>query len=103
MPRLAFVTKIVAKPGQREALKRLNEGMCAQSRSEPGTLVYVMSQARENPDEFWYFDVYADQAAFDEHCASAVYRDMIAKLGGLAAEIEGHPLAPFAAVGFDTP
>lgn len=103
MPRLAFVTKIVAKPGQRDALKRLNEGMCAESRKEPGTLVYVMSQSAKNPDEFWYFDVYADQTAFDTHCASAVYHDMISKLGGLAAEIQGTPLNPFAAVGFETP
>jgi quinol monooxygenase YgiN len=103
MARIGFITKIVAKPGKRDALKQLNEGMCAESRREPGTLVYVMSQSTQNPDEFWYFDVYADSAAFDEHCASAVYQDMLAKIGDLAAEIQATPLAPFAAVGFETP
>jgi len=102
VPRLAFVTKIVAKPGQRDALKRLNLEICSESRREPGTLVYVMSQSKANPDEFWYFDVYADQQALEAHCASAVYRDMIEKLPGLAAEIQGTPLEPFAAVGFET-
>ena len=71
MSRPAYITKIVAKPGQREALKKLNESVCIESKKEPGTLVYVMSQSSENPDEFWYFDCYADQKAFELHCASA--------------------------------
>ncbi len=101
MPRIAFVTRILAKPGQRAALKALNETVCAESRKEPGTLVYVMSESAENPDELWYFDVYADQAAFERHCASDAYRNMLAKLGPLVAEVKATPLAPFAAVNFD--
>lgn len=103
MPRIAFITKSVAKPGQREALKQLNEGMCAESRKEAGTLVYVMSQSAQNLDEFWYFDVYADQPAFETHCASAVYQEMISKIGSLAGEIQATPLAPFAAVDLEAP
>lgn len=101
MSRPAWITKIVAKPGQREALKKLNESVCAESRKEPGTLVYVMSQSSENPDEFWYFDVYADQQAFDIHCASAPFKHMSSSLAGIVAEVKVTPLSPFAAVNFD--
>ena len=101
MTRIAFITRIVAKPGQREALKALNATVCAESRNEPGTLVYVMSQSSENPDEFWYFDVYADKAAFDAHCASDAYKAMLARLGPLVEEVRATPLAPFAAVNFE--
>ncbi|MBM4384946.1 MAG: antibiotic biosynthesis monooxygenase [Deltaproteobacteria bacterium] len=101
MSRIAFVTRIVAKPGKREELRALNESVCAQSRKEPGTLVYVMSQASETADEFWYFDVYADKAAFDTHCASDAYKHMLAKLGPLVAEVKATPLSPFAAVNFE--
>ena len=100
MTRIAFVTRIVAKHGKRDELRALNESVCAESRKEPGTLVYVMSQSAENPDEFWYFDVYADKAAFDAHCASGAYKNMLANVGALAEEVRATPLAPFAAVNF---
>lgn len=101
MSRPAFITKIVAKPGCREALKKLNESVCAESKKEPGTLVYVMSQSSENPDEFWYFDCYADQKAFELHCASAPFKHMTASLEGIVAEVQVTPLSPFASVNFD--
>lgn len=100
MARIAFVTRIVAKSGKGEELKALNEAVCAESRNEPGTLVYVMSRSTENPDEFWYFDVYADKAAFDAHCASGAYKAMLARIGPLVEEVRATPLAPFAAVNF---
>ena len=100
MNRIAFITRILAKPGKRDELRALNESVCAESRNEPGTLVYVMSQSTENLDEFWYFDVYADKAAFDAHCASDAYKSMLANLGALVAEVRATPLAPFAAVNF---
>lgn len=101
MSRPAFITKIVARPGQREALKQLNESVCIESKKEPGTLVYVMSQSSENPDEFWYFDCYADQKAFELHCASAPFKHMSASLADIVAEVQVTPLTPFAAVNFD--
>ena len=101
MSRPAFITKIVAKPGCREALKKLSESVCAESKKEPGTLVYVMSQSSENPDEFWYFDCYADQKAFELHCASAPFKHMTASLEGIVAEVQVTPLMPFASVNFD--
>ena len=89
MSRPAFITKIVAKPGKREELKKLNESVCVESKQEPGTLVYVMSQSSENPDEFWYFDCYADQKAFEVHCASAPFKHMTASLGDIVAHSGG--------------
>ena len=83
MSRPAYITKIIAKPGKRDELKKLNESVCIESKKEPGTLVYVMSQSSENPDEFWYFDCYADQQAFELHCASAPFKHMSASLAGI--------------------
>ena len=101
MSRPAFITKIVAKPGKREELKKLNESVCVESKQEPGTLVYVMSQSSENPDEFWYFDCYADQQAFELHCASAPFKHMSASLADIVADVKVTTLSPFAAVNFD--
>jgi quinol monooxygenase YgiN len=102
MALVSFITKIKAKPGKGAALEALNREMCGVSEGEPGTLVYCMSRSSEDVEEFWYFDVYADQAAFELHCASPTYKKMIAEIGDYAEEMEATRLEPFVAKGLDT-
>ena len=101
MALVSFITKVRAKPGKSAALEALNREMCAVSEGEPGTLVYYMSRASEDANEFWYFDVYADEAAFEVHCASETYKKMIAEIGDYAEEMEATRLDPFVAKGLD--
>lgn len=97
MSYIGFITRLVARPGKRDELIALNREMCAVSQREPGTLVYVMSQNADDPDELWYFDVYADQAAFETHCSGDVYQRMMTSIGDLAGDISATRLTPFAA------
>jgi autoinducer 2-degrading protein len=43
----------------------------AASRKEPGCLAYVVQRSRENPRHFLIYEQYKDDAALDEHRASA--------------------------------
>ena len=42
-------------------------------RKEPGTLLYAVHRSRDDAHVFWTTEIYADDAAFAAHGASAVH------------------------------
>ena len=56
--------------------------------TEPGTVLHIVHQAKDDPDTIVFYELYQDQAAFDAHGQGAVLRAVYPKLAGL---VEGAP------------
>jgi quinol monooxygenase YgiN len=94
---VALIARLTAKPEAvseaEAALRQLVDAAVA----EDGTVEYVLSREGDG-ESFWFFEVYADQAAFDAHGQNPVLHQVFASLGGLLAEPpEMHLLTPLQA------
>ena len=65
---LSIVAKIRAAKGKGDALAALLAEQAAVVRkAEPGCLVYRPHRSTSDPDLFVFYEMYADDAAFDAH------------------------------------
>lgn len=88
MAPIAFVVKLTAAEGKRdEALATLGK-LVAATESEDGTLQYALHTEAADPNVIWFYELYAGQAAFDAHAASATMAEVMGSLGGL---VDGMP------------
>ena len=94
----AFITHMRAKPGKREALRELNRSMQETTAGEPGVPIYVFHTAEDDPDDFWFYDLYESQEAYDAHCATPAFQAMMANVGDLADVVGMTKLLPFGPV-----
>ena len=89
-----------AHPGRRgELLELLRELVDAAATEEPGTLVYVMHEAADDPDTVVSYELFADEAALEAHKASPVVTAVMPRLGPLVAEGSFRRLTPALATG----
>ena len=89
-----------AQPGRRaELLELLRELVDTAASEEPGTLVYVMHEAVDDPDVVVSYDLFADEAALDAHKASPVVASVMPRLNALVAEGSFRRLTPAHATG----
>jgi quinol monooxygenase YgiN len=91
----AFLTRLKAKPDKRDALIALNLTMQEATAAEEGVPVYVFHTAVDNPDEFYYYDLYETEEAYTAHCSTEAFRTMLSSLGELAEITEMTKLIPF--------
>ncbi len=91
---VTVVAKVRAAKGKADALAALlTEQVGAVRKSEPGCLAYRLHRSVKDPDLFYFYETYADDAAFDAHRKSphlAAYRQRREE-GGLtegAVEVE---------------
>ncbi|MEZ5503542.1 MAG: putative quinol monooxygenase [Halioglobus sp.] len=94
----AFITRLRAKPGKRDALIALNRTMQETTAAEEGVPVYIFHTAENDPDTFIYYDLYASEDAYNAHCATAAFRNMLSSLSDLAEVTEMTKLIPFGPV-----
>jgi autoinducer 2-degrading protein len=89
-----------AHPGRRgELLELLRELVDAAAAEEPGTLVYVMHEAADDPDTVVSYELFADEAALEAHKESPVVAAVMPRLGPLVAEGSFRRLTPALATG----
>ena len=89
-----------AHPGRRgELLELLRELVEAAAADEPGTLVYVMHEAADDPDTVVSYELFADEAALEAHKGSPVVAAVMPRLGPLVAEGSFRRLTPTLATG----
>jgi autoinducer 2-degrading protein len=86
-----------------ELLELLRELVDAAATDEPGTLVYVMHEADEDPDVVVSYELFADEDALDAHKASPVVAAAMPRLGALVAEGSFRRLVPVLATGLPDP
>jgi len=94
---VALIARITARPDVVADVEATLRGLVDAAAEEDGTVEYVLSREGDS-GSFWFFEVYADQAAFDEHGRNPVLHAAFASFGGLLAEPpEMHLLTPLQA------
>lgn len=92
---LVLIATLTAKPGQETALETLLRAMVPKVRSEQGTLEYTLHQSAEQQGRFLFYEKYADRAAFDRHCATPYFKELMAAVSPL---LGGAPTMDFSEV-----
>ena len=68
--------KTRVKPGTADAfLAAINANAAASVATEPGCLVFDVSQDRENADVIYLYEIYQDDEAYQAHTRTAHFRD----------------------------
>lgn len=96
---IIVIARLTAQEGKRDGVVEAFAGLVRASAEEPGTLMYVLQDDRDDPAVVWIYEVYADHAALDVHKRSDALPDAYARFGPLLARpVElffGRPLAGF--------
>ena len=86
---ITVIAKLKTKPGSEKQFEEAARKMIETMRgAEPGALQYVLHRAKNNPNEFVYYELYQDQAAFDVHGKT----DHMKAFGGaIGSLLDGRP------------
>ncbi len=96
MPQVALVSRFRVKDGGAEELIAAFRPVLDQAGSEPGTLLYALHRATDDPNLFWVCELYADQGAFEAHSGSETMAAATPVLSELIADPEliiGEPVS----------
>ena len=88
-----------AQVGRRAELLEILRELVDAAADEPGTLVYAMHEAADDPDTVVSYELFADEAALDAHKASPAVAAVMPRLGPLVAEGSFRRLAPILETG----
>lgn len=80
MPTHGHVAKFVAADGRRDELIEILRPMFEEVKKEPGTLLYMMHVCPDDPGVVWFYERYADEAAFERHRTSATHDAVVARM-----------------------
>lgn len=102
MSKITLVAKLTAKEDAVDDLKAALHGLIAAADEEAGLEVYACSQAQDDPQVFWFFEVYSSADALGVHGKGEAMGPAMAALGGhLAARPEVTLMDPVVAKGLD--
>ena len=74
MSKIAVVGKLKANEGQRDALAEALRAALRTADGEPGTIYYILHEDPADEQALWFYEMYADQDALDEHRSSDGYK-----------------------------
>jgi quinol monooxygenase YgiN len=66
-----------AKEGKADRLAELIEELLAPSRAEPGNVFYQAQRAVDDPQLFYLYEQYADEAAYEAHMESEHFTRLV--------------------------
>ena len=66
-----------AKPGKEERLKALCEEMTEPSRAEPGNVFYQAQRSLDDPQLFYLYEQYVDEAGYVAHQESEHFTRLV--------------------------
>jgi quinol monooxygenase YgiN len=99
MSKVAVLARVKAKEGKGEELAAAFRPLLEQAEKEPGTQLYILHRAKDDPHLFWVCELYADDDAFAAHSGSDAMAGAAPALGQLIAESELIVGAPVSAKG----
>ncbi len=67
----------VAREGESDTVAELLRRLAPLSRAEPGCLQYDAHRDPDDPDRFFLFERYVDEAALEAHAASLHFRELV--------------------------
>jgi quinol monooxygenase YgiN len=93
MSEIVYIVKLTAASGRRHEALEVLGGLVEATEGEAGTLQYLMHADGDDADVIWFYEAYADQAAFEAHIGSTAMAEIGGALGGLLAGApEMHPM-----------
>ncbi len=72
---ICLAVQLLAKPGHEKKIKDNFGKLTAESRKEPGCLMYLVHQSFEDPRKFLVYEQYGDTAALEFHRKSPHFRE----------------------------
>lgn len=75
-----------ARPGAADKVAALLRDFCSEVRAEEGNVVFDASRLSDDPDRFFVYEVYRDDAAFQAHLSSPAGVPFNAELQELIVE-----------------
>src|SRR5205814_2019748 len=75
---LLVVAQWEAKPGEADKVADILGRFLPHAQSEPGVKLFLIGRGKDNPAEFLFYELFADEAAFAAHQASEHFKTMIA-------------------------
>lgn len=88
MSKVAVAVKLKIKSGQRDAFTEAVKPGLATAQGEAATLTYIFHHDAVDADVVWFYELYADQDAFQAHMGSDAFK-IFSK--SLAEFIDGAP------------
>lgn len=86
----------IAKVGREGETVAIFEKLSAESRNEPGCLMYQVHKHKTDPRRFFIYEQYKDDAALEAHRNAPHFLQMAKKdLPKVADRTEGHLYEPF--------
>ena len=67
-----------AKPGETDALVDIIRRFLPQAQREPGVMAFQIHQSLTEPDKFFFYEVFKDEAAFAAHQQTDHFKTLIA-------------------------
>jgi quinol monooxygenase YgiN len=74
---LAFTVEWQAKPGEVDALVGIIKRALPLFEREPGAKVIRIHHSKKDPSRFFFYEVFADQAAYEAHLETDHFKSMI--------------------------
>ena len=99
MSKVSLMAKLTAHEGKGDELAAAFDGLFAHCETEPGTEVYVLSRLADDPDSFFFFELYVDSDALAAHGSSDAMKAAGASFGPLIKESELLIGAPIKGIG----
>ncbi|MEQ1788408.1 MAG: putative quinol monooxygenase [Acidimicrobiales bacterium] len=95
--KVAVIARISVRPEAAAEAEAVLRGLVDAATAEDGAVEYVLNQEADGTS-FWFYEVYADQEAFDAHGQNPALHAAFGALAGLLAEPpEVHLLTPLQA------
>jgi len=66
-----------AKPDETEAVAAILRRFMPQAQQEPGVRAFMIHQSKSEPSEFFFYEVFAGEAAFAEHQQTPHFKNII--------------------------
>jgi quinol monooxygenase YgiN len=99
MAKVCLLARLVAQEGKGDELAAAFDTIFEQVQQEPGTEVYVLNRSAQDPDVFWFYELYTDGDALSAHGNSDVMKEAAPKFGHLIKDSEMIVGAPIKAEG----
>ena len=101
MAQVAVVAKLTAAEGKADELAAvIGELVTAVGSGEPETLVYAAARDSDNPDVFWFYELYGSPESAAAHASGSALAEAGKRMAGLlGGRPEIHRLTPVAATG----
>jgi len=76
--KLLVVARWEAKDGQADKVADILSRFLPEAQREPGAKLFLISRAKDNPAQFLFYELFADEDAFEAHQESAHFKTYVA-------------------------